>query len=686
MKEPLLLCILLFSLSIIHAQKANEERKKSIDEVYKRLNLTLNKKRILDEYEEYPNYEEYGEINYNPNKIREIIEEYGFRDTYNFVEAVNAPKHIKDQADCGSCWAFSSTTALAYRYFKKTKMDINLSPQYLLSCSGLSCEDGGFILDTQFMLVNVGTVTDECMPYTSADGVTIEECPTECPTDGVNFVKYKTKNAYSTAFDVEKNYYDVVAVIMDQLVNKGPVVTGISAYDDFSALMEDEDCPNIIYRHNGKGESSGHAVVIVGYGYEETENRYYWIIQNSWGEQFCDGGFVKIEFGQVDVERVAFSEAYIENEDVGGKQISLTLNLDEECFIKYTSENDDYDNSFVINFKGEDDSNFYYQCNKAPSIYDYKGICSFSFESVNNNLAGNYEFFNYEPLHKSNQFNFNFSWKEKGQFYYYGYIYIYGIMSDRFYVSEKDSKIFLGYEPAPGDITLPKIYLNKNEDSFLNNCEVINFMGQYGIECSMNQNELNHFNGEDNLPLAYITLCGQKAESDVSVYLLDKANYPVIRVNTFILPGSDVKKINQFNNIFTIIADIEGNISGLSDDNYFSSFIQIKKGRQNYELMIYCEVPVKLKLKKNFEIKCVLEDDENFDLSKNNYYDYIYLLPHYIPEYYSEPFEVIIKEKMQGIKYNEFNPNIIDNAKINDIYFIKYSLSFIFWVIIIILF
>ena len=685
MKEPLLICLLLLSVSIIFSQKVNEEKKNSINEVYKRLNLTANKNRFFPskgdgDEEEYKDYEESDGYNYDPDKIKEVIALYEFPETYNFFEAENAQPLIKDQADCGSCWAFSSSSALAYRYFKKTGKVINLSPQYLLSCSGLTCEDGGYILDTQYMLVNKGTVTNECMPYTSADGVTIEECPSECPTEGVEFIKYKTKNAYATSFELENNYYDVVAVIMDQLVNYGPVVTGLLVYDDFSDLIYNPNCPNIIYRHeNLSQEPSGHAVVIVGYGYRESDNKYYWIIQNSWGEVFCDHGFVNIEFGQINVENVAFSEPYIEaDEDTEEKEIDVTLTINEDCFITYTSEDDNYENSFEVDFVGEYDSNFHYQCNKAPSIYEdeYKGLCSFDFYTINNAPIGNYEYDTYTPLHVNNEFHIRFSGER--QFYYYGYYDIYGIMTDRIYVSEMGSRILLAYDPPIGAEDPPAIYPNENTDDSLKYCDIIYFAGQYGILCELDEDELNYFNNEEtNSPLAYDLLCGKRENMDVSIHQLDKTKYPVIRVTQFILPSSDIKKLNKFNNIFTIIADIEGSVSGITEDNHFTIFIQVKRGVHYNDMSIYCEIPNEIKITNDFEIKCILED-EDF-LSQNDYYNYyddVFLLPYYSPEYYSEPFEVIINEKLKAVKYKVFmSDKFIEES--NDSYFIKFSLSLI---------
>ena len=82
---------------------------------------------------------------------------------------------------------------------------------------------------------------------------------------------------------------------MDQLVNSGPVTAQINYYKDLVELGSKSNCKSTIYKYDGKSELvTSHAVVIVGYGHEDS--KYYWIIQNSFGEDFCDGGLAKIEF------------------------------------------------------------------------------------------------------------------------------------------------------------------------------------------------------------------------------------------------------------------------------------------------------------------------------------------------------------------------------------------------------
>ena len=249
------------------------------------------------------------EITYDPNKIKQIIKENGFPESFNFINEYKPTVNIKDQKSCGSCWAFATTTALAYRY-KKLGIDVDLSPQSLLSCFVRDCDAGGHILDALFYVVKGGLTTETCIPYSSGNGYSIESCPTKCRGDE-DFKKYYAKNSYATYIEYDSdNYYDVVTLIMDQLVNYGPVASGIDCYEDFEDMMQNSRCKYNIYKYDRKSDYlGGHAVVIVGYGYENS--KYYWIIQNSWGKNFCDNGFAKVEFAEISIENVAFSEPYI---------------------------------------------------------------------------------------------------------------------------------------------------------------------------------------------------------------------------------------------------------------------------------------------------------------------------------------------------------------------------------------
>jgi len=490
----------------------DEERQNLLEKVFKKKNKPEFEKWFFPAKD--TNEEEGQSLIYDPQKIKEIINKYNFPESYNFINEVKPTVHIKNQENCGCCWAFASTTALAYRYFKKG-INIDLSPQYMLSCFSGDCDSGGYLVDTQFLLVKNGTVTETCMPFTSAEGTRVEECPTRCK-NSEEFVKHKAKNPYSATFDFTFNYYDVVTIMMDQLINYGPLVTHISAYADLSDL-EGPRCKNIIYNYDGESDyEGGHAVVIVGYGYQNS--KYYWIIQNSWGENFCDNGFAKIEFGQINIENIAFSEPYIETaEDPEEKDISVTLNLRDDCRYEYIGANpSDYDEPFELYLKG-DNGTFYYQCNKAPFLDSTKGICNFDLESYNVNQKGTYKYEAYKPIFKDNTINIQFNSNSDKQFDYYQYdtllnIYI-GIVN--YYISEEGSGILITYLPFSEDQAnfIPNIYSNNDTKKLIKNCEAIKLVGSDYIFCNIRNDEIDYFNkGTQNLSLVYDILCGKKVK------------------------------------------------------------------------------------------------------------------------------------------------------------------------------
>ena len=174
------------------------------------------------------------------------MKKYNFPESYNFFEDENITPNVKNQEKCGSCWAFASTSSLAYR-FQKLGIDVDLSPQYLISCYDKEC-DGANLLNTQFYLAKNGTVTESCMPYTSGN-LAIEQCITKCKNKEEMKLFY-SKNTFTTGnYYDEEDYYDIVAIIVDQLINFGPVTSSIDTYKDFNNLHGKKLCGDIIYRH-----------------------------------------------------------------------------------------------------------------------------------------------------------------------------------------------------------------------------------------------------------------------------------------------------------------------------------------------------------------------------------------------------------------------------------------------------
>ena len=120
---------------------------------------------------------------YDVNTINGILKTYDFPQNYNFLEKHNITPIVKDQKNCNCCWSFASTSALAYR-FKLKGLDIDLSPQDGLSCYLKDCALGNYIIDSQLNLIKNGTVTEQCLPFSSGDGQITAECPKETCQDG----------------------------------------------------------------------------------------------------------------------------------------------------------------------------------------------------------------------------------------------------------------------------------------------------------------------------------------------------------------------------------------------------------------------------------------------------------------------------------------------------------------------
>jgi len=582
---------------------------------------------------------------YDPSKIQNIIDKYSFPQNYDFFKETNYIPIIKDQDSCSSCWAFSSTTALAYRYHK-LGIDVNLSPQYLLSCYLTDCVSGDFIINSQFALVTYGTVTEECFPYSSAEGEVIDDCPSECKNND-EFKLYYAKNAYSTQLDYyNADYYDIVTLIIDQLVNYGPVVADIDLYEDFGYLYNSNDCSDI-YKYNGTSEYvGGHAVVIVGYGYEDS--RFYWIIQNSWGTKFCGTGLAKIEFGEIGIEKVSFSEPYIpEKNGTTSKTIDAKFTLKQDCSLEFNTGNEEIKESFKLYFQNVDDpdSEFYYQCSLSPvGNNKNEGYCSYDFYNIFE-TKGYFEYKNYSSIKNENEYNCDFSSLPKeSKFYYYGLDNIDYMFYYDYYISEEGSGILLYYEPNDDFGLVSNIYPNENVESSLSNCTIIplKINANYTcIYCKLKKEEINYFENNEDWPLTYDIFCGVKEPTDAYAYILDKTKYPVFKVKYFVKPKRNDDR-------FIIVTNIEGSISEFSEGNTFNIIINTNNDKEG--LFLNCEIPLPSKIQDNFEIFC--RNPDGFEKSIDSY-DF-YLTPYYAIEKYVSPFEIFIMNDIKAINYNQY--------------------------------
>jgi cathepsin L len=188
--------------------------------------------------------------------------------------AAGAVTGVKDQGQCGSCWAFSSTGSLEGAWFVAKGQLISLSEQELMDCSKSegngSCEGGWMDSAFEYVIQNKGICTEASYPYLMQDESTCNTC-----TNVVSISSYS---------DVAQTEADLLAA-----VNKQPVSVAIEAdqqaFQFYSSGVLTGTC----------GQSLDHGVLVVGYG--TLDGTDYWKVKNSWGTTWGMNGYVLIERG-----------------------------------------------------------------------------------------------------------------------------------------------------------------------------------------------------------------------------------------------------------------------------------------------------------------------------------------------------------------------------------------------------
>jgi cathepsin B len=195
---------------------------------------------------------------------------------------------IRNQLQCGSCWAFGATEALSDRFAIETNLSTNvvLSPQDLVSCDNADGNEGcngGYPIKAWQYMQATGVTTDACYPYTSGAGVT-GNCllpATTCPGGTGTVQYYNAASAYAVG--------TTVAAIQTEIYTNGPIEVAFDVYQDFFSYTSG------VYVHKTGSLAGGHAVKIIGWG--TLSGVAYWTVANSWGNTWGMEGFFLIKRG-----------------------------------------------------------------------------------------------------------------------------------------------------------------------------------------------------------------------------------------------------------------------------------------------------------------------------------------------------------------------------------------------------
>jgi len=245
------------------------------------------------------------------NKHTVLPESFDSREKWAQCESI---KTVRDQSNCGSCWAVSAASVMSDRLCIASKQVLQtmISSEDLLSCCkdcGYGCR-GGFPPNAWRYFRDSGIVSGGeyhdnrfCKPYAFPPcehkrqhlaNDTYSPCSSKLRPTPV-CVRECQKGVPET-YKHDRHYADFVYTlepkeeqIMLDIFHYGPVQAAFRVYSDFGLYKSG------VYFHVSGKYSGGHAVKIIGWGKEK--NVPYWLVANSWNEDWGEKGLFKIRRG-----------------------------------------------------------------------------------------------------------------------------------------------------------------------------------------------------------------------------------------------------------------------------------------------------------------------------------------------------------------------------------------------------
>lgn len=191
---------------------------------------------------------------------------------------------IRNQANCGSCWAFASTAIFESALILQTNLDpkkLDLSEQELVSCNKhrWGCQGGYFTHDYQ---VSPGQATEADFPYAAKN--------LRCKKNLAH--PHKLAEWFYVGSESKKPTLDQLRTA---LVENGPLAVTVAANNAFSRYQSG------IFNGSGNPGQTNHMVVLEGYNNKDG----YWIMRNSWGTQWGEAGYMRIKYGKNRIGEIA---------------------------------------------------------------------------------------------------------------------------------------------------------------------------------------------------------------------------------------------------------------------------------------------------------------------------------------------------------------------------------------------
>ena len=170
------------------------------------------------------------------------------------VHGENWNTSVKNQGNCGSCWAFADVGAVeaVVNLYYNQHVNLDLSEQDLVSCSGGGSCNGGWLWEALAYIRDTGIVPETCFPYTAKNSA-CQKC-----TNWQNLL---------TSINSFFSFSPAPVYLKKGLIEKGPLSSAVTFY------------------------GGAHAMALVGWK-TDTDKTPIWIFKNSWGTGWGEEGYI----------------------------------------------------------------------------------------------------------------------------------------------------------------------------------------------------------------------------------------------------------------------------------------------------------------------------------------------------------------------------------------------------------